>query len=168
MADGSRAAERTLPEVPADAKFILYDVGFGERFNFRKSVFRRVMGTVDVLSKHAADLGTWVLVLPPFRDVVRGMESFAPFSDFMRLDKLRELYPHVIDFHDYVAIRGNRVSHILMPVNDHKLENVRDESCAPAVEKASRRIDMDAHTAEHFNVQLKFDSTFLSVLKTSF
>ena len=53
-ADGSRAAERTLPEVPADAKFILYDVGFGERFNFRKSVFRRVMGTVDVLSKHAA------------------------------------------------------------------------------------------------------------------
>ena len=56
-ADGSRAAAaapgRALPELPADAKFILYDVGFGERFNFRKSVFRRVMGTVDVLSKHA-------------------------------------------------------------------------------------------------------------------
>ena len=51
-----------------------------------------------------------------------------PVLGFHALDKLRELYPHVIDFHDYVAIRGNRVSHILMPVNDHKLENVRDEA----------------------------------------
>ena len=56
-ANGSGQHARALPDLPADAKFILYDVGFGERFNFRKSILRRVMGTVDVLSKHAPDFG---------------------------------------------------------------------------------------------------------------
>jgi hypothetical protein len=32
-------------------RFLLYDVGYGERFNFRKSIFRRVFATLDALNK---------------------------------------------------------------------------------------------------------------------
>ena len=81
-AGDSAAARAPLPALPPNPKFVLYDVGFGERFNFRKSVFRRVMGAVQVLAKHAASHGDWVLVVPPFRDTVGGYRVWARTLSF--------------------------------------------------------------------------------------
>eukprot|EP00937_MAST-01D_sp_MAST-1D-sp2_P006048 g6048.t1 len=160
-ADGAQAiaAVDSSVDIPADAKYLLYDVGFGERFNFRKSVFRRVMGTLRVLEKHAADLGPWVLVLPPFRDVAHGMESFAPFSTFMQIAKMREgLHPLIIDFHDYVERVGARVDHIIMPTSDHKFDNAVGNACTVAVKKAARQINFANREIRHFHRRLTFKS----------
>ena len=157
-AGDSAAARAPLPALPPNPKFVLYDVGFGERFNFRKSVFRRVMGAVQVLAKHAASHGDWVLVVPPFRDTVGGYEKFAPFGDFMRLDKLRALYPHIIDFVDYVRLAGPKVDHVLMPCSEHTLENDTGEKCVAEVARAARRIDAEKKTIEHFGVELSYGS----------
>jgi hypothetical protein len=32
--------------------FFLYNVGYGERFNFRKSITERVLDTLEVINKH--------------------------------------------------------------------------------------------------------------------
>ena len=46
--------------------YLLYDVYYGERFNFRKSIIRRVGDTLRMLRTHT-DF-EWILVLPPFRE----------------------------------------------------------------------------------------------------
>ena len=49
-------------EEAARARFLTYDVGWGEQFNFRKATLRAALAIVRVL--HAED-PSWVLVLPP-------------------------------------------------------------------------------------------------------
>jgi hypothetical protein len=74
-----------------DTVYLLYDVYYGERFNFRKSIFRRVGNTYEMLHKHT-DF-KWILVLPPFRDSMGGTVEFPAWSQFFDLDKLKQFYP---------------------------------------------------------------------------
>jgi hypothetical protein len=68
-----------------DTIYLLYDVYYGERFNFRKSLLKRVGTTLEMVEKYTDY--KWVLVLPPFR------ESSGGVAEFSGLHVLRFGYP---------------------------------------------------------------------------
>jgi hypothetical protein len=109
-----------------DTIYLLYDVYYGERFNFRKSIFRRVGFTYEMLQKHT-DF-KWILVLPPFRDQYKGEVEFAAWREFFDIPGLRQFYPHIVEYDEYMQ----DVSHRQIDVVIRK-ENV--DTCGAKFEK---------------------------------
>jgi hypothetical protein len=85
------------------AKFLMYDVGPGERFNMRKAVLTE---RVIPLMKHLHKLDpSWTLVLPPFRQF--GESTFERWSDMFDVEKMKGLLPKMkmMESADYLTWR---------------------------------------------------------------
>ena len=109
-----------------DTIYLLYDVYYGERFNFRKSIFRRVGFTYEMLLKHT-DF-KWVLVLPPFRDQYGGEVEFPAWREFFDIDRLKQFYPNIIEYDEYMKIPEHRQIDVV-------IRKESEESCGDKFEK---------------------------------
>jgi hypothetical protein len=85
------------------AKYLMYDVGPGERFNMRKAVLtERVIPLMVNLKKIDP---SWTLVLSPFRQF--GESTFERWSDMFDTEKMKGLVPgmQMLEAVDYLAWR---------------------------------------------------------------
>ena len=111
--------------------YLLYDVYYGERFNFRKSIIRRVGDTLRMLRVHT-DF-EWVLVLPPFRESYSGYPEWPKWSEFFDTSGLTTVLGSFIEYADYMAQVGG---HIDVVVRKEVVTSCGDGMVKYGVEKA--------------------------------
>jgi hypothetical protein len=127
--DEPTCADPSTPDLDPTHKYLLYNVNYGERFNFRKSILRRVVNTVKVLND-TTDY-TWVLVLSPFRENYKGDVDFLPWGDVFKVSAFRA-YPNVIEYHTYVKAFGNKIDVFMRPTSWEATQEMKkaSQSCA--------------------------------------
>jgi hypothetical protein len=123
----------TALELDPSHKYLLYNVNYGERFNFRKSILRRVLNTVWVLNK-TTDY-TWVLVVPPFREYYQGTNEFLAWGDVFNVSTIHRAYDHVIELQTYFEVFGNKIDAFFEPVSWEATQEMKKKShsCAEHV-----------------------------------
>jgi hypothetical protein len=128
--EGTCTAESTRI---GDTIYLLYDVYYGERFNFRKSLIRRVGSTLDMLEQYTDY--KWVLVLPPFRESFAGTSEFSAWSEYFDMDRLKEHKPNIMEYGEYMQQAGD--------VIDVVIRKEDKETCGEKMEKYDVRKDGD-------------------------
>jgi hypothetical protein len=122
-------------------RFFLYDVGYGERFNFRKSIIRRVFATIDSLNKHSSY--EWTLVLPPFRSMYDSTEEFVSWGDFFQIQEIRKVHKHTIVFDEFVSKHASSVDTIVFTE-----KKASEAACKESVTKRRKSYSNEANEGE--------------------
>jgi 6-phosphogluconolactonase len=90
------------PAEAAAARFLTYDVSWGEQFNFRKAFMRNGVHLARVLQ--ATHDANWVLVLPPFKTGFGADYAWANWRDFFDVRAFAAaVLPRTIEFDEYVV-----------------------------------------------------------------
>jgi hypothetical protein len=103
----------TAVQEPQRTVHVLYEVAWGEQFNFRKSVVARAVSVVRALAD--ADAATkYVLVLAPFHsEDTKGEHLWHSWASLFRVAGLSAVYPHMTDFDQYEKEHGPHVDALL-------------------------------------------------------
>jgi peptide-O-fucosyltransferase len=120
--EGTCTAESTRI---GDTIYLLYDVYYGERFNFRKSLIKRVGSTLGILEKYTDY--KWVLVLPPFRGSEGGGVEFSEWSEFFDMNRLKGHKENIMEWDKYMQQAGD--------VIDVVIRKEDKETCGQKMEK---------------------------------
>ncbi|CAI5446488.1 unnamed protein product [Caenorhabditis angaria] len=91
--------------IAQDAKYLIYDVNFGEGFNLRRDVYMRIANTVRLLRESGQN---YILVLPPWGRLFHWdrQRIGLPWSTFFDVESLNHFVP-VVEFRDFLKATSN-------------------------------------------------------------
>lgn len=152
-ADGSTAPPANTPLTPPERtkRYFLYDVGPGERFNMRKAIVQRPLATVAALAKAEGSDDSWTLVLPPFEQF-RSKEGKEAWRKFFDTQLIKAVWPHIIEFDEWVKIVGNRIDYVYNPTDcpkevqeqkDFDHQTFGEPVVVGAIKCSTERVDAD-------------------------
>eukprot|EP00930_Biecheleria_cincta_P078879 TRINITY_DN6649_c0_g1_i1.p1 TRINITY_DN6649_c0_g1~~TRINITY_DN6649_c0_g1_i1.p1 ORF type:complete len:1177 (+),score=253.25 TRINITY_DN6649_c0_g1_i1:160-3690(+) len=119
-----------------DKRFVLYDTKYGEGFNLQREVYPRAGWVVSEVnkaldkkcgSKRSGSCGRWVLVLPPWCQVVHWWTGpdHVPWKTFFDTEALKSSKVPVIEFQEYVALTASQQVDLAVSFETDQLKSQR-------------------------------------------
>lgn len=113
--NAANRSELTNKQGSQKQRFFAYDLdppNYGERFSTRKRYSVHAFHFVKMLEKLDPD-HEWTLVLAPFTTTFDGQRTFTPWRSLFDLTQLRNVFPRIMDYEDFMKQHGNYVDYFV-------------------------------------------------------